>query len=247
MPDTPSTFPFDLPIAWAPDAETVAATQLAAFWRRHGLESYKALQAWALDDVGRFWDAVMADLGIEFRTPYAQILDTSDGIERPRWCVGGRMNITHNALDRYAGTPTWDRDAVRYEREEGGTEAISYAELARRVGVFAAALRGRGIREGDAVGILMPMTPEIVVALLAVVRVGAVALPLFSGYGAEAIRQRLADGGAVALVTSDGLPRPRPRRPAQGDRRRGARRPLRRPARRRPRAPRERSASATCR
>ena len=200
-------FPFDQPVAWTPDAETVAASNLARFWTRHGLASYAELQAWALADVGRFWDAVLADLGVEFVRPYTQILDTTTGIERPRWCVDGRMNVTHNALDRYAGTPTWTRDAVRYEREEGGVEALTYGELARRVGVFAAALRGRGLGPGSTVGILMPMTPEIVVALLAVVRIGGVALPLFSGYGAEAVRQRLADGGAVALVTSDGLPR----------------------------------------
>ena len=202
-----STFPFGQPVAWTPDEATVASSNLARFWTRLGLSSYTELQAWALADVGRFWEAALADLGIEFSTPYTQILDTSAGIERPEWCVGGRMNVTHNALDRYAGTPTWRQDAIRYEREEGGTEALSYAELTRRVGVFAAALRGRGLGPGDVVGVLMPMTPEIVVAMLAVVRIGAVALPLFSGYGAEAIRQRLADGGAVALVTSDGLPR----------------------------------------
>ena len=200
-------FPFDQPVAWTPDPSAVAETNLARLWTRLGLSSYAELQAYALADVGRFWDAALADLGIEFATPYTAILDTSGGIERPRWCVGGRMNVSHNALDRYAGTPTWAQDAVRYEREEGGTEALTYAELARRVGVFAAALRGRGVRPGDAVGILMPMTPEIVVATLAVVRVGAVVLPLFSGYGAEAVRQRLDDGGAVALVTADGLPR----------------------------------------
>ena len=202
-----STFPFGQPVAWTPDAATVADTNLARFWTRLGLSSYAELQAWALADVGRFWDAALADLGIEFATPYTQVLDTSGGIERPVWCAGGRMNVTHNALDRYAGTDTWSRDAIRYEREEGGTEALTYGELHRRVGVFAAALRGHGIGPGDAVGVLMPMTPEIVVAMLGIVRIGAVALPLFSGYGAEAIRQRLADGGAVALVTSDGLPR----------------------------------------
>ena len=200
-------FPFDQPVAWTPDAAAVAETNLARFWTRLGLASYAELQAWALADVGRFWDAAIADLGLEFATPYTQILDASAGTERPAWCVGGRMNVTHNCLDRYAGTETWTRDAVRYEREEGGTETLTYAELHRRVGVFAAALRGRGLGPGATVGILMPMTPEIVVAVLAVVRIGGVVLPLFSGYGAEAVRQRLDDGEAVALVTSDGLPR----------------------------------------
>ena len=200
-------FPFDESIAWTPDPDAIAETNLARLWTRLGLSSYAELQAWALADVGRFWEAVLADLEIEFSTPYTQILDTSGGIERPEWCAGGRMNVTHNCLDRYAGTPTWERDAIRYEREEGGTEAITVGALHARVGAFAAALRGRGIGPGDVVGVFMPMTPEIVVAMLGIVRVGASALPLFSGYGAEAVRQRMADGGAVALVTSDGLPR----------------------------------------
>ncbi len=200
-------FPFDQSVAWTPDPAQISETLLARFWTRLGLSSYAELQAWALADVGRFWEAALADLEIEFSTPYTQILDTSGGIERPEWCVGGRMNVTHNCLDRTAGTPTWAQDAIRYEREEGGTEAITYAELHARVGAFAAALRGRGIGPGDVVGVFMPMTPEIVVAMLGIVRVGAAALPLFSGYGAEAVRQRMADGGAVALITSDGLPR----------------------------------------
>ncbi|HEX8386211.1 MAG TPA: AMP-binding protein, partial [Rubricoccaceae bacterium] len=203
----PAAFPFDQPTAWVPDPATAAETNLGRFWARLGLSSYAELQAWALADVGRFWDAVLTDLGVEFSAPYTEVLDTSTGLERPRWCVDGRMNVTHNALDRWAGTAAWHRDAVRYESEEGVVERVSYAELARRVGVFAAALRGRGLGPGSVVGVLMPMTPEIVVATLAVVRIGGVALPLFSGYGAEAVRARLADGGAVALVTSDGLPR----------------------------------------
>ena len=152
VPPAESPFPFDQHVAWTPRPEDVAETNLARFWTRLGLTSYAELQAWALADVGRFWDAAVADLGIEFATPYTQMLDTSAGIERPEWCVGGRMNVTHNCLDRYAGTPAWGRDAVRYEREEGGVERLTYAELHARAGAFAAALRGRGIRPGDTVG-----------------------------------------------------------------------------------------------
>ena len=205
--DTPDAFPFGQPVAWTPDAATIADTNLARFWQAQGLDSYAALQQWALDDVGRFWDAAIADLGLEFETPYTQILDASNGPERPSWCVGGAMNIVHNLLDRWGETPTWTRDAIRYESEEGETVRMTYAELTREVKACAAGLRSHGIGAGDAVGLLMPMTPELIVAFLAVVRVGGIVLPLFSGYGAEAVATRLADGGAVALVVSDGLPR----------------------------------------
>ncbi len=202
-----STFPFGQPVAWRPTPEDVAGTHLARFWRRQGLRDYAALQAWALDDVGRFWNAVMDDLGIEFRQPYTQILDDAGGVERPRWCVDGRMNIVHNCLDKWAGTETWERDAVRYESEEGATHVLSYRQLHAEVEACAAGLRGLGLGPGDAVGLYLPMTPEIVVAFLAVARIGGVILPLFSGYGAEAVATRLVDGNAKALVVADGAPR----------------------------------------
>lgn len=203
----PDSFPFDQTFAWHPDPAAVEATNLARFWRAQGLDGYAALQAWARADVGRFWDAALADLGIEFETPYTQVLDATAGIERPQWLVGGRMNVAHNLLDRWAGTPTWERDALRYESEEGDTTRMTYAQLADAVATCAAGLRAHGLGAGDAVGLLMPMTPELVVAFLAVCKIGGVVVPLFSGYGAEAISQRLADGGAVALFVSDGLPR----------------------------------------
>ena len=201
------TFPFGQPVAWQPSPEHVAGTNLARLWTHLGLDGYAALERWALDDVGRFWDLVMEDLGIEFSRPYTEVLDPSDGIERPRWCVDGRMNVVHNCLDRWAGTETWERDAVRYESEEGATRALTYRELHAEVEACAAGLRAHGLGAGDAVGLYLPMTPEIVVAFLAVARIGGVVLPLFSGYGAEAVATRLADGNAQALVVAAGAPR----------------------------------------
>jgi acetyl-CoA synthetase len=200
-------FPFGQAVAWRPSPDHVAQTNLARLWRRLGLDSYAALQAWALEDVGRFWETVFDDLGLEFSRPYETVLDTSGGIERPRWCVGGRMNAVHNALDKWAGTEAWDRDAVRYESEEGDVRTLTYRELHAQVEACAAGLRAHGLGKGDAVGLYLPMTPEIVVAFLAVARIGGVVLPLFSGYGAEAVATRLRDGDARALFVADGAPR----------------------------------------
>ncbi len=205
--DTPDTFPFGQAVAWTPTPEHVAGTNLARFWTTLGLADYAALERWALDDVGRFWDAVFDDLGIEFSQAYTTVLDTSDGIERPRWCVDGRMNVVHNALDRWRDTETWERDAIRYESEEGETRALTYRQLHAEVEACAAGLRAHGLGPGDAVGLYLPMMPEIVVAFLAVARIGGIILPLFSGYGAEAVATRLNDGTAKALVVADGAPR----------------------------------------
>ena len=204
----PDTFPFGQPVAWRPTPDQVADTNLARFWTAQGLGSYAELQAWALDDVGRFWDAALEDLGIAFSTPYTSILELDgDDWRRPRWCVGGRMNAVWNALDRWRGTDAWGRDALRYESESGERVALTYAELSDAVETCAAGLRALGLGPGDTVGLYLPMTPEIVVAFLAIGRIGGVILPLFSGYGAEAVATRLADGEAKALLVADGSTR----------------------------------------
>lgn len=201
------TYPFGQPVAWRPDDATIDATNLAAFWKKHGLSSYDELLAWATEDVSRFWEAALDDLGIEFEVPYAQIMDASEGIERPRWCVGGRMNIVHNLLDKWQDTEVAERDALRYESEEGTVTVMSYRELHEAVAACAAGLRTLGLGRGDAVGLYMPMTPELIVAFLATVKIGGVILPLFSGYGPQAVSSRLADGGAKALFVSDAMMR----------------------------------------
>jgi acetyl-CoA synthetase len=201
------TYPFGQPVAWRPDPDAAAETNLAAFWQKQGLSSYEELLAWSVEDVGRFWETALKDLGVEFYEPFTQILDVSTGIERPRWCVGGRMNIVHNLLDKWQGTEVAERDALRYESEEGEVVVMSYRELHEEVSGCASALRTLGLGRGDAVGLYMPMTPELVVAFLAVIKIGGLVLPLFSGYGPQAVSSRLADGEAKALFVSDGLMR----------------------------------------
>src|SRR5690606_38607530 len=139
-----------------------------------------------------------------FYEPYQQVVDLRQGIAWPQWCVGGKMNIVHNCLDKYIGTPVENCQAVIWEGEEGETRTLTYGELYRQVNQAANALRSLGLGKGDAIGLYMPMTPEIVIALLAIVKIGGILLPLFSGYGAGAVVSRLADADAKALFTADG-------------------------------------------
>jgi acetyl-CoA synthetase len=173
----------------------------------HGVADLDALRARAAEDVGWFWDAVLDDLGIEFYEPYDDIVDLSGAPQRPRWCPGGRMNIVHNLLDKWQGTPVEDRTALRWEGEDGTTRSMTYGDLHHRVCRCANALRARGLGPGDRVGLYMPMTPEIVVAFLAIVKIGGVLLPLFSGYGVGALVTRLQGAEATALITADGFAR----------------------------------------
>ena len=140
----------------------------------------------------------MKFLGIDFPTPYRQVLDVSDGIPWARWFVGGKTNFAHLAVDRHPP----DRTAIVWEGEDGEVRTWTYGELRAQADGLAALLAERGIGEGDAVGVYMPMIPETVAALLGIAKVGAVFLPLFSGYGAEAIVTRLQDAEAKALITA---------------------------------------------
>jgi acetyl-CoA synthetase len=170
-----------------------------------GIESLDDLQSRAEKDTGWFWESVLGDLGIEFYEPYERIVDLSDGKPWAKWCVGGSMNIVHNCLDRWMGTPVENRTALCWEGEGGDVRTFTYRELNNQVCRLANALRSMGLRRGDVIGLYMPMIPEIAVALLATVKLGGIVLPLFSGYGAGAIASRLADADARALFTADGF------------------------------------------
>jgi len=198
-------FQFGGPIVWWPTPELVERSNLKRFMEHHGITSFDELMQRSTQDVGWFWEAVLADLDIRFDRPYERILDTSRGIAWARWCVGGQLNIVRNCLDKWIGTPAQNRAAVRWEGEEGLTRILTYADLYREVNRLANALRRLGLKKGDVIAIYMPMVPEIVVALLAIAKIGAIILPLFSGYGAQAIVTRLVDAEAKALFTADGF------------------------------------------
>jgi acetyl-CoA synthetase len=198
------TFPFGQRVAWEPNPKWIAESNLQRFMNRHGIAEIDQLIERAAEDPGWFWDAALKDLGIEFYEPYSNVLDASEGIQFPKWCVGGRMNIVHNCLDKWLDSEAGDRVALRWEGEEGVQRNYTYRQLHEEVCRCASALRSMGIGKGDGVGLFMPMTPEIVIAFLAIAKVGGVILPLFSGYGPSAVASRLSDAGAKALFTSDG-------------------------------------------
>jgi acetyl-CoA synthetase len=197
-------FPFNQPIVWQPGEEYVRRSRLKRFMDRHGLDTFEALLARSTADIAWFWEAVFEDLGIEFYEPYTQVVDLSRGIQWPRWCVGAKLNIVHNCLDKWMGTPTQNRVAIRWEGEEGTVRLLTYRDLYRDVNRVASALRAAGLGKGDAIGLYMPMTPEIVIAFLAIAKIGGIILPLFSGYGPSAVATRLADAGARAVFVADG-------------------------------------------
>ena len=190
--------------AWRPDPAAAAETNVGRFMAAHGIDTFDELLTRSIEEPAWFWGAVVAFLGIPFATPYDEVLDESDGVPWARWFTGGRTNLASICLDRWV-VESPDAEAVRWEGEDGEVRVLTYAELATHVDGLAALLGERGIGEGDAVGIFLPMLPETVMACLAVAKVGAIFLPIFSGYGAEAIAVRLLDADAKALICADGF------------------------------------------
>ncbi len=199
-------FTFGGEIVWRPTPEHVQRSNLKRFMDLHGIDRFEALQERSTADVAWFSDAILKFLDIQFQQPYSQVVDLSNGIQRPRWCLDGKLNIVFNCVDKWAANEsTRDNAALVWEGEEGDSRRLSYAQLAAQVNQCANALRELGLGKGDGIGLHMPMTPEICIALLAIAKIGGVILPLFSGYGVGAIASRLKDAGAKALFTADGF------------------------------------------
>ena len=131
-------------------------------------------------------------------------MDLSGGIPWAKWFVGGRVNLTYNCVDRHAASERADHLAVIGETEDGEVHTLTYAELRREVDRIAAGLRAIGIRKGDPVAVFMPMVVEAVVAAYAIAKLGAIYMPIFSGFAPSAVAARLQDAGAKALITADG-------------------------------------------
>ena len=193
-------------IVWRPSRTYVERSHLKSFMDNHGIGSFDELMRRSTEDVAWFTEAVLRFLDIRFQQPYTQVVDLSEGIQLPKWCVGGELNIVYNCIDKWAADPDKQNSpAVIWEGEEGEVRQLTYSELLAEVNKCANCLRSLGIAKGDVVGLYVPMTIEIVVAFFAIARVGGIILPLFSGYGDKAIATRLIDAEATALFTSDGL------------------------------------------
>jgi acetyl-CoA synthetase len=191
-------------VVWRPNEDYIERANVTRFMRSHGIDTYDELVRRSQDDIEWFWDAVIRDLGIEFFQPYRQVLDTTEGIPWAKWFVEGTINLAHVCLDTWAER-TPDAVAVLWEGEDGHVRRVSYGELRETADRLAHGLTSLGVGVGEAVGIFMPMAPETVAATLACAKIGAVYLPIFSGYAPDAVATRLNDARARVLITADGF------------------------------------------
>ena len=187
---------------WNPTTDYIEGANVTRLARAHGLAGIDELRARSVQDTAWYWDAAATDLGLRFRTPYSRVLDLRNGIEHPDWFVDATLNIVDSCLLRWRDEAP-DRVAVVHEDEAGQIRELTFGQLATEVARAARGLRDLGIGAGDAVAIYLPMVPEAVIACYAVSSLGAVLVPLFSGFASTAIASRLEDAKAKAVIVAD--------------------------------------------
>jgi len=190
---------------WTPSPELVAQSNLTAFLRRTGHRDYDDLAAKAEADPAWLMQQVFEFCDVRFYRPYERMLDVSRGEAWAQWCVGGTTNIILNCIDKHLGTAVWDQTFLVWEGEDKRERrSLTYREFDREVTRLAQGLRNLGIGRRDVVAIYMPNLPETFVAFFAILKLGAIVLPLFSGFGPAPIQSRLNHGEAKAVITANG-------------------------------------------
>ncbi len=190
-------------IIWKPSEELIENSNVSRFIRLHVLQGAAELLKKSVDDQQWFWRSLEKDLNVRWGHPYSELLDSSGGPEFSRWYLEGKFNLSGQLVDFQIGNGKGSHIAILYEDEDGTQEKITYNMLFNSVCSFSSLLKEEGISRGDRVGIFMPMMPETVIAFLSITRIGAIAVPVFSGFGSEALLQRFDDTGIIACVTVD--------------------------------------------
>ena len=161
----------------------------------------EALRRRAREDHVGFWTDLAAQ-ELTWHTPFTVGLDATRA-PNYRWFSDGRLNASYNCLDVHLNTRA-EKTAVIFEGEPGDVRRLSYRELHAQVCRFANALKAQGVERGDRVIIYMPLVPEILVAMHACNRIGAVHSVVFGGFSAPALRDRIVDTEAKVVITADG-------------------------------------------
>lgn len=198
-------------VIWEPKGDYLNC-RAAQFMKQEGIKDWQSLIEKSTKDTDWFWQAALQFMGFVWTKPYSKLLDESKGFPWAKWFDGAELNIAANCLDWHmeAGKKAGVRESVGkdhpaliWEGEEGAGRTLTYGELNELSGKIAGLMLKLGVKRGEAVGIYMPMVPEVVAILFACLKIGAVAVPVFSGFGAEALAARIADAEARVLFTAD--------------------------------------------
>src|SRR5918992_1441389 len=186
---------------WEPSEATLERANVVRLMRRHGIGDYWELVRRSQDEPDWFWPAAIEDIGLAFFRSWERVADVSRGPEWATWFVGGTVNIAWNCVHRWARTRPDAVGAVGLGEDGSGREQ-TFGELSREVTRLAEALVGLGVEEGDRVAIFLPMSPEVPIASHACAHIGAIQVPIFSGFAAPAVAQRLQASEAKVAITA---------------------------------------------
>lgn len=190
-----------VPDRWRPDPRRIDDYRVSKFMAAESVASYDELIRRAAADPGWFYPAAMDFLDLQWMDSWSELIDESRGPAFATWFADGRTNAAWLAGRAIAPNAS----AIEWEGDDGATRSISAGELDAMVAAASAGLRSLGVKQGDTVTIYLPMIPEAVVAILATARIGALAAPAFSGYGVDALAERIELAGASVVIAADGF------------------------------------------
>ena len=188
-------------IIWQPSKELIENSKLTKFIQHCKLKNYDELEKKSFSDPGWLWDNVIKFSDLKFYKPYSKILDESKGVPWTRWCIGGKTNLVLNCIDRHKDKEFFKNTFIFAEREDGKESSITYEEFDKQISKIGNTLKVNGFKKGDVIALYMPQFIETYIAYFAILKIGCVVLPLFSGYGSKAVIERLNIAKAKGIFT----------------------------------------------
>ena len=189
------------PIIWEAPESIKKKSKLTQFLKHCNISNYDDLEKKSFSDPGWLWDNVIKFSDLKFYKPYKKILDETKGAPWSKWCVGGTTNIVLNCIDRHKDKDFFKETFIYSEREDGKESSITYEEFDKQISKVGNSLKINGFKKGDVIALYMPQLIETYVAYFAILKIGCVVLPLFSGYGSKAVIERLNIAKAKGIFT----------------------------------------------
>ena len=187
-----------------PSKELVENSNVMKWMKEKGFKTERELRLWCSANYIQFWGE-MAKTYADWFEPWSSTLEWIPPYAK--WFVGGKCNVTYNAVDRHAMGAKKDKVAYIFvpEPTDQPTQKITYLELYKEVNKFANGLKSLGVQKGDRVMLYMPMIPQLPIAMLAIAKIGAIHCIVFSGFSSGGLNSRILDAEAKAVITTDGL------------------------------------------
>ena len=189
------------PIIWEAPDSIKKKSKLTQFLKYCNVSNYDDLEKKSFSDPGWLWDNVIKFSDLKFYNPYKKILDETKGPPWSKWCVGGTTNIVLNCVDRHKDKDFFKETFIYSEREDGKESSITYEEFDKQISKVGNSLKINGFKKGDVIALYMPQFIETYIAYFAILKIGCVVLPLFSGYGSKAVIERLNIAKAKGIFT----------------------------------------------